>query len=205
MLSHSRRQEYEQAATIKGQLQNLQYLLQTPISPEEYIQNPNLTQDLRRESLEALGNALNILPPQRIEMYDIANLSGTAATGAMTVAIDGEINSRWFRHFTIKTKSTPDDVGMLSEMLTRRLNRANWPLPDLIVLDGGRSQLSIVTWTIPSISLAKQHDIIHTTTGHEIKLPKTHPGLHLLQRLRNEAHRFSRRLHHKHRSKNLVQ
>ena len=84
-------------------------------------------------------------------------------------------------------------------MLTRRL-KTDWPTPDLLVLDGGKSQLSIVNWSIPTIALAKNEEIIYTTDGQKIKLDRRHPGLKLLQRLRDEAHRFSRRLHHKHRS-----
>mgnify|MGYP001588879513 FL=1 len=117
----------------------------------------------------------------------------------MTVAIDGEITSKNYRHFTIHSPG-PNDVAMLSEALTRRLRRNDWPKPDLIVLDGGKSQLSIVAWDIPTIGLAKKEEVIYTSDGREIKLDNRHPGLQLLQRLRDEAHRFSRRLHHKHRS-----
>ena len=79
--------------------------------------------------------------------------------------------------------------------------KTDWPKPDLIVLDGGLPQLSLAHKERPCavIALAKQEEIIYTSTS-KIKLPRTHPGLQLLQRLRDEAHRFSRRLHHKHRS-----
>ena len=131
---------------------------------------------------------------------DIANLSGTHATGAMTVSLGGELTPSLYRHFTISLPSTPDDVAMLKEMLTRRLKRSDWPTPDLIVLDGGKSQLSIVTWSIPTISLANRDEIIFTPQGKQVILDRANPGLKLLQRLRDEAHRFSRRLHHKHRA-----
>ena len=85
-------------------------------------------------------------------MYDISNLSGTSATGAMTVAIDGAVTPGEYRHFTIKFKGL-DDVSMMREMLTRRLHN-DWPKPDLIILDGGMTQLSIVTWDIPTFGLA---------------------------------------------------
>lgn len=206
MKSASKAHDFESAAKLRDQLHALDFLLQSPIMPEEYIQNPNLTQDRRQESLDSLiGNLpLAISNLHRIELYDIANLSGTSATGAMVVAIDGELSTKDYRHFTIHTKDTPDDVGMLKEMLSRRLKHTDWSQPDLIVLDGGRSQLSIVNWPIPTIGLAKKEEllVVPTTSGYtEIKLPKTHPGLHLLMRLRDEAHRFSRRLHHKHRAK----
>lgn len=184
--------DFETAATIRD-------LNQKTVSPEEYLVNPNLISDRHQEALQALHLALGTWPLVRIEMYDIANLSGTAATGAMTVALNGEVNPRYYRHFTIHS-SGPNDVGMLQEMLTRRLKRIDWPKPDLIVLDGGKSQLSIANWSVPTIALAKREEIIFTTDGQQIKLDKHNPGLQLLQRLRDEAHRFSRRLHHKHRS-----
>lgn len=177
----------------------LRDLLHQPISPDEYLVNPNLTADRRQESLTALQSVLGYWPLTRIECFDISNLSGVSATAAMTVAIDGEISPRHYRHFTIRSQNTPNDVAMLAEVLSRRLKRADWPIPDLIVLDGGKSQLSIVNWTIPTIALAKREEIIHTVDNKDIKLPKDHPGLQLLQQLRDEAHRFSRRLHHMHR------
>lgn len=188
----------------------LHHLLQRPISADEYLTNPNLAADRRHEAINSLHEALiqyhpqGELWPQRIEMYDVAHLSGTAATAAMTVAVDGEISSRHFRHFTIRTKNTPDDVAMMKEVLTRRLKRTDWPKPDLIVLDGGKSQLSAADGadgigSHPVIALAKKEEVIHTSDGREIRLPRRHPGLQLLQQLRDEAHRFARRLHHKHR------
>ena len=195
----SSNQDYEKAQEYHEKLRNLEYLLLKPISADEYIVNPNLVDDKRRESLEALHLALSTWPLARIEMYDISNLSGTSATGAMTVAIDGQLTPREYRHFTIH-QDNPNDVEMMRDMLTRRLKRDDWSKPDLIILDGGKSQLSIVNWSMPTYGLAKQDEIIFDIKGNEIKLERTNPGLQLLQRLRDEAHRFSRRLHHKHRS-----
>ncbi|MDO8488330.1 MAG: excinuclease ABC subunit C, partial [bacterium] len=93
----------------------------------------------------------------------------------------------------------------IMESLTRRLKRSDWPKPDLIILDGGKSQLSIGNYLAspcPIIALAKKTEVITVPTGQgfaEIKLVRRDPGLQLLQHLRDEAHRFSRRLHHKHR------
>jgi len=194
----SKAHNFEKAGIFRDKLKNLEYLLLKPVMADEYIVNPNLVDDKRQEALEnlkVLGNNLH-----RIEMFDISNLSGTSATGAMTVAIDGQITPHEYRHFTIKIIDTPNDVMMLKEMLERRLKRIDWPKPDLIILDGGKPQLSIVNWDIPTFGLAKQEEIIFDVSGNQIKLDRTNPGLQLLQRLRDEAHRFSRRLHHKHRS-----
>ncbi len=197
----SKKQDFEKASEYRDKLKHLEYLLLKPVSADEYIVNPNLVSDRRQEALnEIIKNLkLKIKNLSRIEMYDISNLSGTSATGAMTVAIDGQITPREYRHFTIH-QSEPNDVSMMKEMLERRLKRDDWPMPDLIVLDGGKAQLSIVNWSIPTYGLAKQDEIIFDVNGQEIKLERSNPGLQLLQRLRDEAHRFSRRLHHKHRS-----
>jgi excinuclease ABC subunit C len=204
----SKNQEYETAASLRDKINSLELLLQRPVNPDEYLINPNLVSDKRQESLDALMTALNTEHKSlhRIEMYDISNLSGKDATGAMTVAIDGEVTPKFYRHFTIRSKDTPDDVTMMKEMLTRRLKRKDWPFPNLIVLDGGKSQLSIANSLdakCPIFGLAKRDEIIFTQDGKEIKLDQDNPGLQLLQRLRDEAHRFSRKLHHKHRAKTV--
>ncbi len=208
MVEYSKSQEFEKAGQIRDKISHLQQLLQSPVLPEEYLINPNLVADKRLETIGALATALNLHPEtlNRIEMYDIANLSGTQATGAMTVATDGQINSKFYRHFTIKSIATPNDVAMMKEVLERRLKRTDWPTPGLIVLDGGVTQLSItkeLEFPMPVVSLAKQDEIIFKPSGEQIKLERDNPGLKLLQQLRDEAHRFSRRLHHKHRNLTL--
>lgn len=201
--SHS--QNFEEAARLRDKIGHLDQLLHNPILPEEYLINPNLVDDKRQEALQAIQSVIGgTTSLHRIEMYDIANLAGKAPTGAMTVAIEGQPNTKFYRHFTIRSTDTPNDVGMMSEMIERRLKNTDWPKPDLIVLDGGMTQLSItktLSFPCPVISLAKQEEIIFLPTGEQIKLDSTNPGLKLLQVLRDEAHRFSRRLHHKHRAK----
>ncbi len=224
MTFYSRRQDYEQAQLLKNQLAYLDQLLTRPVSPDDYLVNPNLISDRQHQSLVSLMSSLSTLhlpagrhglvlsPGFRIEMYDIAHLSGTAASGAMTVAIDGQVSPFHYRHFKIKYSQTDSDVDMLAEVLSRRLKRTDWPKPDLIVLDGGVPQLHALrslgeVRSIPYISLAKQNETIIVPvndTYQEINLPKSHPGLLLLMQLRDEAHRFSRRLHHKMRKRVLL-
>lgn len=207
MRKQSQLEHYEQAGILKGQILALDLLSTITVSPDAYISNPNLTQDLRDEALESISKLLNIKKPLRIEMYDNAHLSGTAATSAMTVAQNGELIPSLYRHFTINNSPSGSDVGMMVEVLSRRFKNLDWPKPDLVVLDGGKPQLSAVTKLnigVPLISLAKNQEIILVPKEHgyaEIILPKNDRGLHLLQNLRDEAHRFSRRLHHKHRAK----
>jgi excinuclease ABC subunit C len=232
MLIASRNQDFETAALLRDHLENLNHLLATPIAPDDYIVNPNLTDDTRQAALLSLESAL--APPlnlrgggkgelfHRIEFYDNAHLSGTSPTAAMTVAVSGRLSPQNYRHFTITSASSRNDVAMMQEVLSRRLARADWPIPDLIVLDGGLPQLSILPYITPPpplklrggapqgegdiavIALAKSEELLYFPDGKTLKLSKTHPGLQLLQSLRDEAHRFSRRLHHLHRSKALL-
>lgn len=206
MAAASKAQDYESAGQLKNYLLALDQLSVSPTTPEEYIVNPNLTQDLRQAAVESLSDLLKIAPPNRVEMYDNAHLGGVAPTSAMTVAVAGELLPRFYRHFTIKTAPSNSDVDMMAEVISRRFKNTDWPTPDLVVLDGGKPQLSKIKGLIPAhipvIGLAKRLETIVIPVGddyQEINPPKTHPGLKLLMQLRDEAHRFSRRLHHKHR------
>jgi excinuclease ABC subunit C len=210
MREAANKQNYSQAAMFRDQILALDHLLITPVSPDNYLVNPNLISDQHQKATEDLSQILSPYYPNlklhRIEMYDNAHLSGTHATSAMTVAIDGNLNSQHYRHFKIKSTSTPNDVDMMAEVLARRLKNTDWPTPDLLVLDGGIPQLSkvISTTPIPLIALSKRLETIivpHAGTYQEINLPANHSGLLLLQHLRDEAHRFSRRLHHQLRGK----
>lgn len=210
MAGYSHNQHYEHAQSIKNQLQHYQYLIEKPVSPEEYLQNPNLVEDQNIQALESLSQILKPYinsPLSRIEFYDNAHLAGTNATSAMVVAINGVINSQNYRHFKIKKSQTDSDIGMMAEILARRLKRTDWPQPDLIILDGGKPQLSIlknIDTKIPVIALAKQFETIiipQNANFVEINPPKSDAGLRLIMHLRDEAHRFSRRLHHHLRAK----
>jgi excinuclease ABC subunit C len=119
----------------------------------------------------------------------------------MVVAIAGIIHPGLYRHFSVRGSYTKSDVEMMREIITRRFNNL-WPTPNLILLDGGKPQLSALSFIdkIPLISLSKKHEtIIIPNQGIyvEIKLPPDSLPLQLLERMRDEAHRFSRRLHHK--------
>ena len=84
---------------------------------------------------------LSVLP-QRIEAYDISNIQGTNAVGAMAVFIDGQPDKNQYRKFKIKTILKADDVAMLKEVISRRFAHKDWPMPDLILVDGGKAQLN---------------------------------------------------------------
>jgi len=146
--------------------------------------------------------------PSRMEGYDISNIRGTAAVGSMVVFEKGKPEPSHYRRFKIKTVSGADDYAMLHEVLKRRFKRSSdasatnsWAiLPDLILVDGGKGQLNAAlsaigesgVKSVPTASLAKENEEIFIPRKTEpIILPRSSPGLQLLQRLRDEAHRFA--------------
>lgn len=147
--------------------------------------------------------------PRRIEVYDISNIQGTHAVGSMVVFTDGKPDKQWYRKFTIKTVQGANDFAMLSEVLRRRFQHApvspgggragmkgEWPKPDLIILDGGKGQLSAVTKQVPIdvpiVALAKQfEDIYRPGANTPLRFSPDTPAFFLLQRMRDEAHRFA--------------
>jgi excinuclease ABC subunit C len=167
------------------------------------------------EQLQALLQLPTL--PRRIEGYDISNIQGTNPVGSMVVCVDGLPAKSEYRKFKITIKDTPDDFAMMREMLTRRLSRvkptspdiAAWPAPDLLVIDGGKGQLAVavsvleeLSLNIPVIGLAKRiEEIFQPHQSTPIVLPHSNTVLQLLQRLRDEAHRFGITFHRALRSK----
>lgn len=211
------------------------------INASEYVKNWLSGQaghlDKINEALTELQTQLHLPEiPNRIECYDISNIQGTNAVGSMVVFEKGLPAKSQYRKFKIKGKSTPDDFAMMKEMLTRRLARSadeskfqmtndelqtdtttksKWPLPDLIVIDGGKGQLSSVVEilstyhsplnTIPVVGLAKRiEEIFFPGNNEPLILSHDNPALQMLQRLRDETHRFGITFHRDLRSKQLV-
>ncbi|MCA1653039.1 MAG: excinuclease ABC subunit UvrC [Sphingomonadales bacterium] len=166
--------------------------------------------------------------PKRIEVYDNSHIMGTNATGAMIVAGPEGFRKNSYRKFNIKSGVTPgDDFGMMREVLERRFarlekddpDRASGEWPDLILIDGGKGQLSAVceimenagVHDIPVVGVAKGphhgregREVFHLPGGREITLPPNAPLLFYLQRLRDEAHRFAIGTHRAKRAKSLT-
>jgi len=170
------------------------------------------------QALAQIQDALHLdTPPNRIECYDISNIQGTAAVGSMVVFEQGTPNKKLYRRFNIKTVVGPDDFASMEEVLSRRFKR--WKsaqenedvgkkvdpsfsvLPDLLVVDGGKGQLSravkvLVEFELDkeilAAGLAKEHELLFLP-GKDIpiELPRSSQGLFLLQRIRDEAHRFA--------------
>ncbi|MHA2035421.1 MAG: excinuclease ABC subunit UvrC [Promethearchaeota archaeon] len=172
--------------------------------------------DFREEVLKEAKEILNLpKEPRIIEGFDISNIEGTDATGSMVYFLEAKPYNKYYRHFNIKSKSTPDDVAMMKEVLKRRYEmilKRNLELPDLIIVDGGKGQLNAgisvlqeLGLEIPIIGLAKKFEEIYFPNQKEpINLPPNSHLLKLLQRVRDEAHRFAVRLHKKQRKKRMV-
>jgi excinuclease ABC subunit C len=145
--------------------------------------------------------------PKHIECFDISNLFGTHSVASMVVALDGIPDPRFYRHFKIKTVEGADDPRSIAEVVKRRYTRVRdegKPLPGLILIDGGITQLraarealaEIGMATIPSVGIAKQFEEVVVDDGREpIRLPLDSQALRVLTRLRDEAHRFALTYH----------
>lgn len=189
----------------------------------------------RQAGREAVDGALAELmaslgltqPPQRMECYDISNTQGTETVSSMVVFEDGKPSKNQYRRFKIRTVDGPNDFACMKETLGRRFARAReeqelvakgelspdkakfTKLPDLIIIDGGKGQLSAAREAmleqgfdyISTFGLAKEEELLFAPARSEpIRLPRESRGLKMLQRLRDEAHRFAVTYHRKLRS-----
>lgn len=180
-----------------------------------YTDELNKKNKLTLGALEQLRDSLlldNL--PNRIEAYDISNISGTDKVASMVVFINGIQANKLYRRFKIKTVKGSDDYASLSETITRRLARYNEgrdesfkQLPNLILIDGGKGQLNASLkamreskFELNMVGLAKREEIVVREHGEDIILPRNSLALHLIQRIRDEAHRFAVTYHRKLRS-----
>lgn len=155
--------------------------------------------------------------PYRMECYDISHIQGTNTVASMVTFINGLSKKSEYRKFKVKsTEGKPDDFMSMKEVLTRRLSRLGekgWDKPDLIIIDGGKGQLSSVMQIVEDmgisgidfVSLAKrQEEVFLPHTSKSILLPRESSALFLIQRIRDEAHRFAITYHRKLRSKKSI-
>lgn len=150
--------------------------------------------------------------PRLISAFDISNLSGTDSVGSAVCFKDGRPYKSGYRQFKI-TVPGPDDAGMMRELLVRylaHLEEKGLPRPDLLLVDGGLPQLGAALkarneagYKLTVAGLAKRLEEVYLEGGEVVSLPRHSSGLHLLQRLRDEAHRFAQRYHHKLRGKRM--
>ena len=203
MLAAAEKQHFEKAA----ELRDIVFALGKTLAKTRTFErtDPTLTlPDASAEALRLLGQALAIDPPPRtLECFDISHISGTFVVASMVRFADGRPDKSNYRRFQIKSFMGNDDFRAMEEVVGRRYRRLRdegKPLPDLVVIDGGRGQIGAALKAFvaldltppPLIGLAKKHEtIIFPDARPPLNLSLNSPALNLLQRLRDEAHRFA--------------
>jgi len=196
----SKLENYEDALTARKQLEAVNYIVSGWHHLSSFITNINLPEDVRSQAVNELLLVLKPYFPKinlnRLECFDISQMGTRHFVGSMVVFQNGIIDKNQYRKFKIRSKDTPDDQLMLREVISRRLNHPEWGSPDLIIVDGGKPQVSSVSkiTDFPLIGLAKKEETVVIKKSNsfiEINLPKISSALHLLQQLRDEAHRFA--------------
>ncbi|MCB1143380.1 MAG: excinuclease ABC subunit UvrC [Leptospiraceae bacterium] len=169
-------------------------------------------------AMEDLQKKLN-LPnlPKHIECYDISHFQGSQPVASGVMFLNGEPHKPGYRHYVMRGYDSINDPGMIHEVISRRLQRLmneNKPYPDLIVIDGGQTQLSRAVEAALSLDLGqllfiglakKREEVYFPGETEPYQFPLNDPGIRLIRRLRNEAHRFAITFHRKRRNKNTYQ
>ena len=207
--------DFEGAAAIRDTLFKLRRVLKR----RTWVRKPRRvkTEDALA-GMKELGHALRLeCSPRVIECYDISNISGTHAVGSLVCAVDGAPMPNRYRHFRIKTVDGIDDPGMMAEVIRRRFSRLREekaPLPNLVIVDGGITQLRAARREldalgldhVPVVGLAKQFEEIHYEVNgidSPIRFPDGSAALSVLKQIRDEAHRFALTYHRKLRSRKI--
>jgi excinuclease ABC subunit C len=178
-------------------------------------------EDRTINAVENLGKAMGIYTPHRIEAFDNSNIQGTNPVSAMVVFIDGKPEKREYRKYKIKTVQGPDDYESMREVVRRRYSRVlqeNLPLPDLIIIDGGKGHIESVRdvlenelgLDIPLAGLAKDDkhrtsQLLYGNPLETVALGRTSQEFYLLQRIQDEVHRFAITFHRQIRGKGAFQ
>lgn len=212
MQSVSTLQDFEKAVKIRDQIWALERVFSHTKILKEITSTPE------QEWIETQRILQNILQTKkkisRIEAYDVSNIQGKNATGSMVTFINGKADKNFYRKFKIKIAGKPNDIAMLKEVLSRRLQHPEWPFPDVILIDGGKAQLNVAQstisnqqLTIPAIALAKKKNELYLERRKKPILLKTlpRPIFNLILQLRDEAHRFALTYHRKLRWKALIE
>lgn len=210
MKEYSNKEEFEEASEVANQLKALEYITTAPKGRFEspYLSNPNLNEDIRERELQQLSKIVNKLLRlelniRRIECFDIAHLSGTYPTASMVTFVDGEPDKTLYRHYRVSKQKKNDDVSSMKSVLIRRkASFKKWGKPDLVIVDGGKGQVGVANEVLGDevavVGLAKRFEtFVYMAEGEykEFRLPQG-SAKSLVQRLRNEAHRFARKYHH---------
>jgi excinuclease ABC subunit C len=208
MRQAAREMQFEKAAQLRdvvGSLREIGRVARERKFVREF--QPNLEPQAEMEELRRVLNLPSL--PRHIEGFDISNISGTLSVASTVCFRDGRPHKEHYRHYRIKTVEGSDDFASMAEVVGRRYARVRaegGALPDLVMVDGGKGQLMSALralWKLeirdlPVVGLAKQMEEIHVPDQVlPIRLPRNSSALHLIQRLRDEAHRFANAYHQK--------
>ena len=170
------------------------------------------------QALATLGELLNIPAPSRIEAFDISNTAGTHTVAGMVQFVEGKPQRRGYRKFKIQPMETLDDTAAMKQVIQRRYTRLvseNDPLPNLILVDGGKGQITAALKALKELNLAipvagmvkndrhQTHGLLDQS-GTQVPLTKSHPTFFLLNRIQDEVHRFAITFHRQQRAKNMT-
>ncbi len=212
MQEASAKRDYEKA----GELRDLMFAMKKTLEPHrKYFLKPVIKAYASEAPIIALGKAIQLNPPKHIECFDISHISGTFVVASMVHFTNGMPDKAQYRRYKIRTFIGNDDYRAMQEVVSRRYLRLQGegePLPELIVIDGGKGQVNaaltafLVNDLKPPviIGLAKKRETIIFSDGRpDLNLPLENPALHLLQRVRDEAHRFANAFNAELRSKKI--
>ncbi len=220
MKTLAKEEHFEEANRCKNYRDNLLAMLQKSYDPTLYIASEGAVEDIHAQEQASLQNILHPYFPAltslaRIECVDISNTQGTHATGSLVVLTDGVKDTSQYKRFRIRRENAPNDFAMIAEVVRRRFAHPEWGTPDLFIVDGGKGQITAALSIfaelgirVPLVGLAKRYEEIIVPLGatwKTIRIPFTNPALHLVQRIRDEAHRFALTYHRLLRKKSFIQ
>lgn len=208
MANASKLQDYETSLILRRQIESLDYVVSGWKNLNNLFDQINLPEDRQssaiNELITTLNPFLNISQINRLECFDISQMGTRYFVGSMVVWQNGQIDHSQYRKFRIRLPPSPNDQLMIKEVVWRRLRHSEWGTPDLLIVDGGKPQVTAASAVIlseqsesknlPIIGLAKRLETIVIKKGdawREINLPQNSHALLLLQSLRDEAHRFA--------------
>ncbi len=200
----SRAEEFQKASELKKQIESIQNIFSHRFFLERFqeIKQAKPRWSVVEKKLRLLLKTKKSI--RRVECYDISNISGKHAVGSMVVFENGAPDKKNYRKFKIKySGSESNDPKMMAEVLARRIKHDEWPMPDLIIVDGGQPQLSAARAVLPElqlvVGLAKKQEELYTVIRPTPTLAKSlgEETLFFVQRVRDEAHRFAIAYHRK--------
>ncbi|GAB6151857.1 excinuclease ABC subunit UvrC [Desulfosporosinus burensis] len=198
-------------------------LIQMAMTNAQTTLHDQISLEIKQQSeiqlaLTTLGEILGIPVPSRIEAFDISNTSGTQTVAGMVQFMEGKPQRRGYRKYKILPMETSDDTAAMRQVIMRRYNRLvseKSPLPDLILVDGGKGQIMAALKVLQGLNLIipvagmvkndrhQTHGLLDST-GNAVPLSKNHPAFHLLTRIQDEVHRFAITFHRQQRAKNMT-